>query len=513
MSFIKQTLAVGRSNRIVLLASVAAVLLSAMAGAGLAMPQVGYYAGFLIVTCLVLGYMLLTLGIRLTSLVLVVLTSTLDLQYVLWKFPVALPILTGSRNNFIIQLVDIPIALMAAVYLDTRRRSKGNPQLHRFDRVTGLYLALCLASVVSLLGARYPELGIYELPILFKGFIVFYVVRNSVYSMDEALLLAKTLVVVLALQASLGIYHCLADDTLGLWMLGEPRELNEVVFSDMRVSQGAGTLGNANGLASYIVLVLPSTAALFVAGRGWRDRILGAVGFMIGMAGIAATVGRSALIVIAMILPVTVLLLQRQSRPQKSYRLVILVSSIGLFLALFGRLLVVRVTSLRPTMASFYMRVSLISESFRLFLNKPLFGVGLGNATLEIYRHASPSVPLPHLKTPVHNIVLLWLAETGLVGIILYGLLLVSVVAPMWRGVWYQRDRQSLVIGAFAMGILGTLAHNQAVWALRWSIPLQINFWFVAGLGLALCQCWLEGPKNATYKTEGKEESNPNSLF
>jgi hypothetical protein len=457
---------------------------------------------------MVLGRAVLTLGMRLTSLVLVALTATLDMQYTFWTFPLSMPWLSGARNGFILQLVDGAIFLLILVYIDARKCSDTRPQAGQVNRVTKLYLALCLVSVVSLIGARYPQLGIYELPILVKMVFVFFIVGNSVRSLDDSLLLIRILVMVMILQAGLGIYQSLSGNTLGLRVLGEQNELSGRAFTDVDVFRAVGTLRNGNALASFMILLLPSAMALAVVSRRRCDRVLGGVAFLGGVGSTLVSLGRSGLIVVFLVIPVTLWLLWRQPGSKKSYILAILIllCGLGLFLGVLTQFLVEHLGALQGTAPSVYFRIGLISGSVRLFFDKPLLGVGLANSALQMYWQANPSVPLPPRITPVHNSFLLWLAETGLVGAILFMLLLAVTVTPMVRQAWRDKDTQSLMVGAVAIGILGVIAHNQLVWTLRWSIPLQIDFWFLAGLGTALCY---NRPMSALVKPENMASEDP----
>lgn len=463
-------------------------MLSAMVGASLALGRMGYYVCLLLISCLALGYGLMVWGLRLTSLVLLILAATIDVQDTVWRFSQPIPWLTGARNGFVIQLVDVTIAFLVIAFLTTRKFAPADGRNQRLDHVTVLYVALCVVSLVSLIGARYPELGIYELPIMLKLIIIFFVVKNSVYSMEEALLLLRIFLLVVVLQAGLGIYQSLTGNTLGLEMLGEKRDLSGRAFASIDVYRGVGTLGGSNALSSFLILLIPGALALAAIGRRWPHRVLAGVAFLGGLMSVFLSLGRSGLIVVALMLPLTLLLLQKQSRSHKSHTPIILsvIFALGSLLLIAWPLLVEHLGTLRSSIPSVYLRVGMLDGAFRLFLSRPVLGVGLANSALQMYWEASPSVALPGPITPVHNMTLLWFTETGLVGGVLYLLLLAAIILPLWRRGWRYRDDRSLLIGAFAIGLLGVVAHNQAVWTLRWSLPVQINFWLIAALGFSL---------------------------
>lgn len=66
-------------------------------------------------------------------------------------------------------------------------------------------------------------------------------------------------------------------------------------------------------------------------------------------------------------------------------------------------------------------RVILADAAWSMFLKFPLTGVGLNQFTVQLEAYA-PNRELVRFIQPVHAVVLLWIAETGLVGIVLVGL-------------------------------------------------------------------------------------------
>lgn len=97
---------------------------------------------------------------------------------------------------------------------------------------------------------------------------------------------------------------------------------------------------------------------------------------------------------------------------------------------------------------SFIIRNDLNSVAIRMWQNKPIFGVGLGNFLVELPKYlVSRDV---YFLQPVHNIYLLLLSETGLVGLTLF----------FWT-IWNIIKRKHVIIryALFTILLLGFVDH------------------------------------------------------
>jgi len=78
---------------------------------------------------------------------------------------------------------------------------------------------------------------------------------------------------------------------------------------------------------------------------------------------------------------------------------------------------------LYPTNESFLRREMLTQAAFNMIKKNPLTGVGLNNFTVNLEQYANSS-EIVRFVQPAHNIFILWFAETGLLGIVLLGLMM-----------------------------------------------------------------------------------------
>jgi len=90
--------------------------------------------------------------------------------------------------------------------------------------------------------------------------------------------------------------------------------------------------------------------------------------------------------------------------------------------------------------SSFYRRWQLTIISLKMFLKHPLFGVGLGTFVKSLAGLWQDEIRFRFLQ-PVHNVFLLLLSETGLIGFFCFGKILKDLLVKAFR-----RDRLVLVL-------------------------------------------------------------------
>lgn len=117
-------------------------------------------------------------------------------------------------------------------------------------------------------------------------------------------------------------------------------------------------------------------------------------------------------------------------------------------------------------------RIELAGSAFRMFLDSPVYGVGLNNfiTLLPLY---GAKAEISWFLQPVHNLTLLVLSETGAFGLVLFFYIITLSLTRMVRA------KQTFLIGAFlAILLTGTFDHY-------WLTLQATQLLFVLVLGLA----------------------------
>ncbi len=127
-------------------------------------------------------------------------------------------------------------------------------------------------------------------------------------------------------------------------------------------------------------------------------------------------------------------------------------------------------------------RTQLNSLAIEMWGDSPLLGVGLNNFQPASQRYQDPS--LIFAGNPVHNVYLLQLSETGIIGT---GGFLAAMVAVVILALRLSRssDRLYSALGAGLVAVIGFFAiEEMLLFALRQESPRTL-FWMLAGLGVA----------------------------
>ncbi len=232
------------------------------------------------------------------------------------------------------------------------------------------------------------------------------------------------------------------------------------------------------------------------AGKG-RVRVLGVCGLLISTVGVLATGTRGAWVAAVLLLVVGVLLVLRLRRVP--IRRVLLVAAIGLGVLFVAGLvlrdsIMIRVDETRQELAEFNAgdfdsysgrRVRMAQLAADGFLAHPVAGVGTGGFEQWCAQQDQP------YGAHAHNSVLHTLATLGIVGALLWCLVLLVVLRAAWR--WAVTDLADPYAMGPLLGIVGLMFASI-------SDSVHINAQSVALLGVlfALCPAYAPGPdKNA----------------
>lgn len=132
-------------------------------------------------------------------------------------------------------------------------------------------------------------------------------------------------------------------------------------------------------------------------------------------------------------------------------------------------------------------RLETYRQTFTLFLDNPIRGVGLSNIEVEFPRYMSPFLENMTLKkntrvTQVHDEYLQVLGDLGIVGGIAFGWFLINLFRLAWRAVRsLKTQEEALLVSAIIMGLAAYLVI--CVFAFPLQVPSSaLSFFLVVGL-------------------------------
>jgi len=265
-----------------------------------------------------------------------------------------------------------------------------------------------------------------------------------------------------------GCFVCALFHIVGLGVVEVPGlEGRSSVFGE-----NANTVGVTYAIALIVLVGLGMFKNVKLRQRVLLFAMFGAVAI-----GLAKTGSRSAVLILAM--GISVMIFYGQAFGTKTKRLALL-AAIGVILA--------GVVWQIPTVIERFQQVSSSTELrkregrvrmapvlWEIFLRSPIYGSGPDDYSFELTRRAMPYLLREHRLISAHNLALMLLAETGIIGFVLFA----SGVRPALAGAWRARLSPC---GSLPLALLVSLVVAGATV----SQPSQdLVFWFALAYGLA----------------------------
>ena len=385
----------------------------------------------------------------------------------------------GIRIDYLISklyLSDLLILLLFAAWFihhPLQKLKKLNPfNLHSSDIRFTNTLILAASLIYLAYSAVRPLPSISFLAKLFQYYLLFIWIRSSI-TPTHIKIFTKPLLLGLFFQSLVAIIQWIQQSSIiGFLFLGETT-LKTTSFVAKTTLGGElrllpyGTTPHPNVLAGYITISLVILMAIFRATGGTAEikhfisRFFSNLGIftIVFLSLIALILTQS----ITAILTLTISLILLRGKHFHWQNLLALI-------AIASAIFMITYSTIEAT--SFSRRLELAQISLKMIAANPLQGVGLNHFTIALPSYGEVAGNIRFLQ-PVHNIYLLWLAETGLLGTIPLFLICYSN-----RKHLLSQQNWELKIPLFAILLIGILDHY----------PLTIQtgqLLFTLGLGLS----------------------------
>lgn len=248
------------------------------------------------------------------------------------------------------------------------------------------------------------------------GIFFWYLLKRAEQGRGFEKIFASALAITVLFQSAAGLFQFLNQRSVfGYLLLGEPQlgaslGLSKVVLSGAEMVLPYGTTAHPNLLggiiAGYLLLLLLISREKLLGRINWL--IIAA--FLLGVPTLLLTFSVSAWLMFLIGL-IFIFLPQAKNLSSKALAGFTLLIIIGVPILL----LAAESAAGHP---SIIRRNYLSAAALKLFSNFPLLGVGLNQFTAQLETYA-PAREVVRFVQPAHHAVLLWLAETGIVGLAL----------------------------------------------------------------------------------------------
>jgi len=316
--------------------------------------------------------------------------------------------------------------------------------------------------------------------------MVCFLLVNTVRDEERLRKIIKVLIISGVLTSLFGIYQFIGS------YLGLPTFLRDVYGpTGWYLTRIHSTALEPLHFASYLLVVIPVTAALYQSRSAIFNRSLLFFGLVVMSVAMLMTIARGGYV--GLVLAVFVIFLLSKGSVQASG------GGKKIFVALlYGAvILAIVVTLLAPGMlretilggaavraGSSFARMLLVKDALMMFERHPLFGVGVGNFGPyynKIYN--IPSTAVADFRT-VNNVPMEILTETGIFGLLALAWVLLRYVRSMWDAI---KKTQDPFIYALLVGFMASF-FGLAFQYLTYSPFYAIWTWFMLGMSISVVQ-------------------------
>lgn len=352
--------------------------------------------------------------------------------------------------------------------------------------------AIFLLGVGAFLAGPYSELTGHELFRMIKMAALFVVIVNELDRRRRLMHGCAAFLLGAMIQSIGGLLEYLRGRPLGLYALGETSARTTQFLSTNSV-QGETVLRvsafmwHPNIFGAFLGAVLPMALALvfvktFPFGRTYFFFV-----FLMGIPALIATQSRSGWLSFA-VATVVVLLLsafhkQIQERTMVAIPLLIIVA-MCLFGAFSGKIMTRLFHSKDDATLG---REAFAGDAERMIAVKPIFGWGLNTYSFEVEPFMKYTVASFEggVLPPVHNIYLLILAETGIVGFACHAAIFLLLISHAWKNLRVHNDFVYMVNAGCIAGLVAVLIDGN--FSFTWRMGgFQKAFWVFAAMIMAI---------------------------
>lgn len=278
---------------------------------------------------------------------------------------------------------------------------------------TIIYIEVC---ILSLVWAPRLDLAVMEIFLMVKLLILYFVLANQIRDKRDLRLVVWGLVLSVGFEGLLALVQTIKGGVIGLAFIGEAPIQGESRPTVWRVM---GTLGHPNRLAMYLEILLPLCFGFYLLEKQFHKRMFILVIFGLGVLALIMTGSRGAWISFFVAMVVFFYFAVKQKHVKKS-------SLVGT--GLLGLIIILGVSLLFTEMieerlfgedhGSAMSRIPMIQIAINLIRAHPIGGVGINNYQVEMKKYNDTILGrrFRTIPRPVHNMYLLVMGETGIIG-------------------------------------------------------------------------------------------------
>lgn len=399
----------------------------------------------------------------------------------------------GGESSLRAEFSDVfLVVLLAYLVLDI---ATGRVRGLRVPKITYIWLVIVGFGVATMLWGTYRLTAMHEVVRMIKVMVLFVVLCNELGTPQRLLHCAAGLSLGVLLQALVGMYQYATRQHLGLDILGETGAgtLDQLAADSVRgqgVFRVGAFLNHPNIFGAYLAALLPVSLSVYLLKRGGPIKLLCLLASSLGAAALMASLSRSGWLSFAVACLVLVVLVLLHGRLRMKVLLPAGAAALVLTVVLvaFSGQIVSRIFESKPD--AVLGRAEYNRTAAGIIAAKPWLGHGLNSyvyvappytrygprKAAEIYKNWLP---------PVHNIYLLWTAETGYIGLLVHLALMAALLRVAVRNLKVRDETLFMINAACLCGVVALLVDGLFSFTLRINSVMRV-FWVLAAMIMAV---------------------------
>lgn len=313
--------------------------------------------------------------------------------------------------------------------------------------------------------------SIYGVFLLAKAILLYFYIINNVTTKKKLIVIVNVLIIIFAVQATIGVLQKINKHSIGLYFFGERK-----MSFDEDLDRIRGTLGFPNMYGTFLAFLFPMVISMIIYTRNKLKRALYLIFATIGIAALYLSLSRQSWLGFSFSILVMVFLLIRRTKLDLSKITPVLI--VILLIICFGAIFWDKIMLRLNTGGQGEYRLLMINIALQILQSHPILGVGLFNYQFHSFSIFS-------FWQPVHNTYLRLACETGLPGLFFYLWFLLLLFKDLLTAFKFNDKLLSFV----ALGLIGGFT---AFCVITFFGPQyqhyrhKVLFWLLAGLAISL---------------------------
>ncbi len=357
----------------------------------------------------------------------------------------------GASSSLVVNLVDFPIIVLFFVWLvDLATEKVTLPKWQTLDTLIVLFI---LASALSVFNTEEYALLFFEELRYLKYFLVLWMLRT--YFQDEQTIVYALYVVglVAGFQFLLALLQYFLFFTLPFPVGGVSGSQYDVI-SNTLILRVSGTVGHCNTFAAYLLFPITISFVLLLSRYPMFIRVMAAGIFVASCIALVLTFSRNGWMNTFFAVSLLLILGAYVKRISSGaiFGLFVLLMLVLVGLLLSGVMDIVLIRIFEDDGKAYDSRWDLIKVALEMLYQHPVIGIGLNSFEENMSSFDTTGVT-NIIQQPVHNILFLIAAETGLLGLLLFLLMCKSIAGYVFK-VMKIKGEVPFLVGSFSGVVL-----------------------------------------------------------